>query len=100
MSNEIKWNLTELNRSDQLSVVLLYMYLHMYCIIFLVLWVVELVAGRRSILCGMFNGFFPPYFPLFISARGALFSGAWGLVAGLSSLASHWCSLCLGVGCQ
>ena len=32
--------------------------------------------------------------------RVPVFSRAWGLMAGLSGLASHWCSLHLGAGCQ
>ena len=47
-----------------------------------------------------FSGFFPLYFPLFISVRSACLLGAWGLMAGLSGFASHLCSLHLGDGCQ
>ena len=63
------------------------------------------VAGSRSIVCGAFSGFcsLPPH-PLLSTVYqcdGCLFfSGAWGLMAGLSGFASHRCSLHLGAGCQ
>ena len=63
------------------------------------------VAGSRSIVCGAFSAFcsLPPH-PLLSTVYQCdgcpFFSGAWGLMAGLSGFASHQCSLHLGAGCQ
>ena len=48
------------------------------------------MVGRRSIFCIAFLAVFPLpsslYFPLFISVTGALFAGAWELMAGFGAV--------------
>ena len=59
------------------------------------------MEGKRSILCGAFAGFFPPFSPplsTVYQCDGCLSSRGMRLMAGLSGFASHWVSLHFGAG--